>query len=402
MAPCRGRVCRDGTPLTSRGETRMDHAAKFLTRTTSEGRLLRAAVDVIDREGIDGASVGKVSAAAELTRPTFYAYFESMSGLLATVWMELGPAWLATMSDLSSTTDQMDPAQQRLHRALLEVLAIAHRNAELLEVVQPTVAVWWESVASQGQFHAEKVAWLVSQRIGAAITAPIDPDATSSGVLELVLAALPEASTMPDGRDLSFDAPSLNTFDPAGADEDSERLVLAAINVIARSGVRGASMARIARRAQVSTGAIYPRFPSIDDVIERSFEHAVRAVVADNFDRVREAGSPFDYGVVILAGLSPSRRTWRDYRIEIHLEARNNPSLATRLAGSIREANVLLVNSSKFLRGMPEQIASPLAYLIHCLGIGLSVLQNAGVPVGGLDHPRISVEAGRFLESMLS
>jgi AcrR family transcriptional regulator len=378
----------------------MDQTTTFLTRTTSEGRLLRAAVDVIASEGIDGMSVGKVSAAAELTRPTFYAYFESMSGLLATMWMELGPAWLETVPDLSSTPEQMDPARQRMHRAMLEVLATAHRNPEVLEVVQPTVAQWWESVVSQGQFHAEKVAWLVSQRIGADITAPIDPDATSSGVLGLVLAALPQAPSLPDGRDVSFDVPSLNTFDPVGTDDDDERLVLAAINVIARSGVRGASMARIARRAQVSTGAIYPRFPSIDDVIERSFDYAVRAIVADNFDRVQEAGSPHDYGMVILAGLSPSRRTWRDYRIEIHLEARHHPSLATRLAGSIREANEILVNSSEFLSRLPKQIVSPLPYLIHCLGIGLSVLQNAGVPVGGLDHPRISVEVGQFLRTM--
>lgn len=378
----------------------MDRAAQFLARKTSEGRLLRAAVDVVAREGIDGASVGKVSSAAELTRPTFYAYFESMTGLLATMWMELGPAWLATVSDLSSTPEHTDPARRQLHRALLEILATAHRNPEVLEVVQPTVAHWWDSVMEGGQFHAEQVAWLVGQRIGSEITEPIDPEANSSGVLGLVLAALPKASALPDGRKVDADFTSLNTFDPADSDDDIERLVLAAINVIARSGVRGASMARIARRAQVSTGAIYPRFPSIDDVIERSFDYAVRAIVADNFDRVQEAGSPHDYGMVIVAGLSQSRRTWRDYRIEIHLEARHNPSLASRLAGSIREANEILVNSSEFLSRLPKQIVSPLPYIIHCLGIGLSVLQNAGVPVGSLDHPRISVEVGRFLRTM--
>lgn len=69
---------------------------------------------------------------------------------------------------------------------------------------------------SQGPFHAEKVALLVGQRIGAAITAPIDPDAMSSGVLELVLAALPQEPSIPDGRDLSFEGPSLNSFDPMG------------------------------------------------------------------------------------------------------------------------------------------------------------------------------------------
>lgn len=161
-------------------------------------------------------------------------------------------------------------------------------------------------------------------------------------------------------------------------------------------------MARIARRAQVSTGASYPRFPSIDDFIERSFDCAVRSVVADNFDRVQNAGSPHDYGTVILAGPSPSRTTWCDYRTEIHLAARHNVSLATRLAGSIREANEILVDSSNFLRWLPKQVVAPLPYLIHCMGIGFSVLQNAGVPKGSLDHPRISVEVGRMLESLSS
>ena len=378
----------------------MDDAARFLTRKGSEARLLRAAVEVIDREGIDGSSVGKVSAAADLTRPTFYAYFESMPGLFATMWLELGPTWLDTVADLSATPEQMGPGQVRVHRALTEVLAVAHRNPEVMEVVQPSLSQWWESVTAQGQFHAEKVSWLVGQRIGAELTSPIDPDARTSGVLSLVLAALSDRTSIPDGRQVAVDLPSLGTFDPVGTVDDAERLVLAAIDVISRSGVQGASMVRIARRARVSTGAIYPRFPSIDDVIERSFDYAMKAVVADNLARVQEAGSPHDYGVVVLSGLSPSRRTWRDYRIEIHLEARHRPFLSERLAASIRETNQILIQSSAFLRELPRDTVAPLPYLIHCLGIGLSVLQNAGVPVGVLDHPRLSVEVGNLLRSM--
>lgn len=220
----------------------MDDGTTSRKRTTSEGRLLRAAVDVIDRHGVDNVTVGAVCDVGGLTRPTFYTYFESMSGLFATIWMKLGPAWLAMISDPSLRPDQTDPARQREHRALLELLAISHRDAELFEIVQPTVAVWWESVASQGQFHAEKVAWLVGRRIGAAMTAPIDPGATSSELFELVLAALPATSTIPDGGDLSFDASSLNVFSPTEINDVNEHLMLAAIHAIASSGVRGASI----------------------------------------------------------------------------------------------------------------------------------------------------------------
>jgi AcrR family transcriptional regulator len=136
-------------------------------------------------------------------------------------------------------------------------------------------------------------------------------------------------------------------------------------------------MARIVRRTQVSTGSIYPRYPSIDDIIDRSFEHAVRAIVEANFLRVKEAGSPFDYGLSVLAGLQPARRTWRDIRIEIHLEARHRPSLSERLLVGIRETNEVLIELSQFLRELPREVVGPLPYLAHSLSIGLSMLQNA-------------------------
>jgi AcrR family transcriptional regulator len=378
----------------------MDNAAKFLMRKTSEGRLLRAAVDVINREGIDGASVGKVSAAAELTRPTFYAYFESMPGLLATMWMELGPAWLDMVSDLSSTPEQLDPARQQMHRAMIEILTAAHRMPEVLEVVQPTVADWWRGVQRDGQFHAEKVSWLVGQRIGSELTAPIDPEVVTSGIASTVLAGMPARSAMPDGRDLSGDLPELSGISSVTDDFDVQ-VIVAAIDVIARSGVKGASMIRVARRAQVSTGSIYPRFASLDEVIDRSFEHALRAVVADNLLRAKEAGTPADYGELIVAGLSPSRETWRNFRIEIHLVARHCPSLADRLAVSIKESNDVIITTSPYLRGIPLDVVSPLRYFIYALGIGIAVLHNTGIPIARLDHPRVSVEFGRSIEKLI-
>jgi AcrR family transcriptional regulator len=374
-------------------------ALLFAHRRENEAALLRAGIDVVARVGVDAASVGKVADEADLTRPTFYAYFESMPGLLASIWLELGPKWLGMLSDVAFDPAGSEEIEARTHRALTDILAAAHRVPEVLEVVQPTVAQWWTAVRSHGQFHAEKTSWLVAQRIGSMITGPIDPLVESSSVIAGVLAALPDAAAMPDGRESWDGLPEVGGFE-AGMDGGGDRVILAAIDVIARSGVRGASMARIARRAQVSTGSIYPRYPSIDDIIDRSFEHAIRAIVEANFLRVKEAGSPFDYGLSVLAGLQPARQTWRDFRIEIHLEARHRPSLAERLLVSIRETNEVLIDSSRFLRELPREVVGPLPYLIHGLGIGLSVLQNAGVPVDRLDHPRLSVEVGELLRNL--
>jgi hypothetical protein len=95
---------------------------------------------------------------------------------------------------------------------------------------------------------------LVGQRIGSELTAPIDPEVVTSGIASTVLAGMPARSAMPDGRDLSGDLPELSGISSVTDDFDVQVIVVA-IDVIARSGVKGASMIRVARRAQVSTGS---------------------------------------------------------------------------------------------------------------------------------------------------
>lgn len=378
----------------------MERAVQFSTKKSSETRLLRAGVDLIDRLGIDAVSVGKIADEAGLTRPTFYSYFESIPGLFATIWMEVGPQWLRRLSDLDVRPEEFDGSERTIHRAMIEILTAAHRMPEVFEVVQPTVAEWWRGVQREGQFHAEKVSWLVGQRIGSELTAPIDPEVVTSGIASTVLAGMPARSAMPDGRDVSGDLPELSGISSVTDDFDVQ-VIVAAIDVIARSGVKGASMIRVARRAQVSTGSIYPRFASLDEVIDRSFEHALRAVVADNLLRAKEAGTPADYGELIVAGLSPSRETWRNFRIEIHLEARHSPPLASRLAASIKESNDVIITTSPYLRGIPLEVVSSVRYFIYALGIGIAVLHNTGIPVARLDHSRVSVEFARSIERMI-
>ena len=377
----------------------MNRIANKPSRARAEDRILRAAIEVIVNDGVDGTTVGKVTEAALLTRPTFYAYFESVPGLLASIWLTHGSQWLHTVSDVSTSVEETDPEGVRVFRALTEIFAVSHRIPEVLEVVRPTVIEWWQTVTDHGSFHAEKVSWWVSQRIGAVLTTPVDPDAEQSNIVLSMLASLPLVPSIPDGSVPAVDASSLDMFEPRGAKDIDEQMVLAAIGVMASSGVRAASVARIARRAKVSTATLYSRFPTIDVLVAASFDYAIRAVVGDNVQRLQETGSPQDFGRSMLKGLTPSRVTWRNFRTELHLEARHRDVLAHQLSTSIRMANVLLMKNSVVLRQAPRAVAESLAYSVHCLAIGLSVLHNAGAPVGDLDHPRISVEMGSLLRS---
>ena len=54
-----------------------------------------AAVVAIGETGIDRLSVSRIAALAGASRPTFYAYFGEVGGLLAELWLARGATFLA-------------------------------------------------------------------------------------------------------------------------------------------------------------------------------------------------------------------------------------------------------------------------------------------------------------------
>jgi AcrR family transcriptional regulator len=149
-------------------------------------------------------------------------------------------------------------------------------------------------------------------------------------------------------------------------------------------------MARVARKAHVSTGAVYPRFSKVDSLVESAFGEAVNEVIKQNFGLL--VGTNFtaeDFGSFVLAGLLPERQVWRNFRVEIHLGARTRPALAARMAENLKETNAQ-VSTKLTAFPIPYLTKGPIPYLVHAVGIGLAILQNAGLPVGSIDHRQIS------------
>ena len=57
-------------------------------------RFVDAAVVAIGETGIDRLSVSRIATLARASRPTFYAYFGEVGGLLAELWLARGAAFL--------------------------------------------------------------------------------------------------------------------------------------------------------------------------------------------------------------------------------------------------------------------------------------------------------------------
>lgn len=209
-----------------------------------------------------------------------------------------------------------------------------------------------------------------------------------------------DRSARGDGARTPFVTPAPLTI---GADEPNGALNSSTIEVIARSGVKAASMTRIARNASVSTGAIYPKFPVLDTLVETSFDVAMKSVVQQNFESLPAAGyASKDFGHLVASGLDPVRTIWRDFRLEFSVAARHRPRLAAQIGATLEDARR---DMTERLKDFPfvTFVAGPLGNLTHTLGVGMSILQNCGVPVAGIDHRRVSSELSRaFAEAFAS
>ena len=372
------------------------YTVKEMATTTLRQReaiqsFVMAGLQAINQVGIDRVSVSQITEIAKSSRPTFYAYFGDLAGLWAEAWLNFGEEFLGRLSDLQYRLEVAPAAERAQMAALLEIFTVSHRIPEVSEIVEPGVKSWWAKNKGQTQLSELKLAWLAANRLGSWLTQPIEPKAIMSYILEPVLALVGD---QPSGlkEDPRFqELPKIK--DPQSPTESVEgQLLDAAIRVIATSGVAAASMTRIARNAQVSTGTIYPRYSTGEEILLEAFGHAIKQVVDENFGYIDETGfAPDQFGAVVIAGLGDSRKSWRNFRVETHLNGRLNVALAKKMRAALEETNqrvMLGLGVLPISAGEREAVA----FLVHTIGIGMALLHNAKLPVVELDHRVITRE----------
>ena len=353
-------------------------------RVVSEIR--KAGMKAISQKGIDRISVSQICDLAKNTRPTFYSYFGNIDGLLADIWISEGDAFLSRLADPSYQV--MDTKFAVEDRALVEIFAIARRVPEVSEVVNRQVLSWWNSLTKGDDFKSLKFAWLIGERLGALLMLPVDPTVKTLALADKFLLSVDKVATIKTKMTTDL-LPAIS--DPKPKEQSVDELLLAAtVNVIANSGVKAASMARIARYAQVTTGSVYPRFSNISSLVIESFEFAAKHVVTQNLANTKDGSfGPDEFGLFVTAGLLARRKQWRNYRLEAHIEGRVNKSLAKRIQKSNAEVNVQVSNALRRY-DIPEVVLEAATHLIHSIGIGFTLLFNAGIPLNELDHRRIT------------
>ena len=352
-------------------------------KRVSFDELLLAGVRAIADRGIDHVSVSDVAAISGVSRPTFYTYFGDMHGFYAEIWLRFGRTWL------DAQTNSEVVIEDDLNQAILELFSASRRLPEVFEVVQPDFELWWHEQTGGNQIKAIRLVWQLGFKLGYDISKRV----TAKSELGLPIVSftnLPE-NVMENpimaglGNMDGVKLPPMEglTLVPTSVEENLTR---SAIEVIATSGVAAASMTRIARRARVSTGSVYPRFKNSEMLVQTSFNAAIEGIIAKNLETAEATGLGIDaYALTVNAGYGDQRKTWRNFRTEMHLEAAHNPDLAKYMEKGFETTAGFLEKSFVATKIMPP-ISHALAWYLHSHAIGISLIYNVLPEIASHDN----------------
>ena len=365
--------------------SRSPHLEALRADTSNRGRLLLAALDQIDRIGIDNITAADLIGEAGVSRSTLYSYFGEVLGVVAEVWAACGAEWLTQVMTQPERNHDIDAA-------MVSLLCTARRAPLLNEVVQPDIDAVWASVAEQGEMARMKAAWMLASVVGVELTAPIMPEARGIELLSSLIADMPDDADARVGSLDSLEPLELpETRSPMKSNDDSvtTRLTKAAVEVVASSGLEAASMMRVCRVARLSTGAATPRFAGLRAMHERAFAEANAAVVRSNSeqfaDYARRLSPPDMNAMFVRSSLAPNRELWRRYRRELHLAARNDADLAAMMHEAFSESNRAL-RAAMVRNGAPTSVVDVAVMFNLVFAVGLGAVADTGIPLATFDH----------------
>lgn len=367
--------------------------------------LLRAGLQAISETGIDRVTVTDVTEISDVSRPTFYTYYGDVNGFFAEMWLHFGLAWLNYQNgkpvpaelDIRGEADLI-----QFDQALLEIFVAARRIPELREVVEPDLETWWKEQTNHVSARELNLSWKLAVIFGQKMSAAVSKK-SSLGLAYLNTFDVPEdwenrkefASLLGSPR-VEFELSPLDV----GNDDVGSSLTSAAVAVIASSGVAKASLTRVARRARLSTGSVYPRFKNMHVLVEKSFSQVMERLISANIQLAKRQGQTLEtYGTFVNAGLLPGRKIWRNFRSEMHLEAMHNREIALVMAPAFTATSQQL-QADIAREHVPEEMAEAASWLMHDQAIGISILFGLLPRIGELDHRVMVLNLKEHLRSL--
>lgn len=343
-------------------------------------RLQRAACKLVLQHGFDQVSVSAIIKESEVSRRTFYSYYENVAAVLADVWIGHGVAFLQRLiAGAEASEDNSD-------RLLSYILAISHRVEEVHEVVTEDIERSWAELATD-PLEQLRWAWLVAVSIGHRIQTEAQVAPSGPEIFRL-LTMLREANLIALQDGISVVPPIYPPLVVLDDDPTTQRVLNAAVDVVGKSGAVKTNVLRICRRAKVSAGAVSGRFTSPDKVVTAAFQRLLALVVEQNMRRYEQfEGVQLDtrYAASVAAALEPSRSKWRKFRREIVVASCHDERVRRQAVESLKWSDIpqrRYLEDTKL--GVSAQDAA--VEFNRELSEGMAILLDLGLPLNKLNH----------------
>ena len=192
---------------------------------------------------------------------------------------------------------------------------------------------------------------------------------------------------------MTSDAPVISdgpkTQQDAG-DDLTDRLLRAAAQVFAEKGYEKAGVAEIARRAGVTTGAIYSRYGGKAELLLEAVDHHVPDSIDSVLNGGGNPGSPTEVLSMLGDHLLDPLDGGHGLFLEAIVAARRDPDLAERLRVRVEDEDRRLgklvdeaTTDGLFDADLDEQAVVRLA---HAIGLGMLLTRSMGLSLPSPDH----------------
>jgi len=242
----------------------------------NDRRILDAAVSLIDERGADSVGLRDVARVSELTYGALYGRYDNVAELLVDLWScRLGAEIerLITLAASAARSGSLDGDDLRWVtepgpelRAAMHLCMVTSRIDELGDVVPVQLQAWFEAAGAFDEPGGDPILLgLASLLFGAVVVAPVHSDGSEpvSDAVRWVRTGSGGASPAGPPPEPARPAPYVFGVE----DEALGALLHAAVDVVSRSGLQGATLKRIGRVAGYSPSTAYHFYETRDDLL---------------------------------------------------------------------------------------------------------------------------------------
>ncbi len=314
-----------------------------------------AAINEILRVGVDRVSLRDVGTHAGLTHGATYARYEDVNELLVDLWesrlcRNAIAMFERSVDAVETPNDKTVGALFDLVRAthpddvaMVQVLLISRRIPILYEVVEPFVRNYLEpdedlTLHSSAIFTRALTLFSLTM-VHVFATSQFGSDQNYYNVLEDILIATLNVDPAEVAILEEYDYDDRFTV-PVG-DDFRAQLAYSTYDAVGKSGYHGATISRIARRADCSPGAIYKSHSSKEDLVVSAFRDIIgsRWLNASDFVDILETGN---LSTLLRYEASGHNSLRRNFTLETVLAAAHNVKLRDAVVSQLREVQALI------------------------------------------------------------